>query len=76
MTGHAVNHAKLAAAGVPFAGDPGIVLKGDADLVRACLALGGFPRAVKTAMGTIWAGPDGKPWAGFAKAPSKGRRRR
>lgn len=68
MKGNAVNHAKLAAAGVPHLGDPGIVLRGDQDLVRACLAQGGFPRAVQFRGGAVWVGPDGAPWAGFAKA--------
>lgn len=38
--------------------------RADAGLTTACLAAGGFPRAVVVAPGvTVWAGPDGRPWA-------------
>ena len=43
---------------------PALVLDDDETLVAACLAQGGFPRAVITRVGTIWAGHDGKPWRG------------
>ena len=49
------------------AGHGGGTVKAGPDdrLVRACLAQGGFPVAVKTRIGTVWAGPDGRPWAGW-----------
>ncbi len=43
---------------------PALVLRDDVDLVAACLAQGGFPRAVITRVGTVWAGHDGRPWRG------------
>lgn len=41
---------------------PPLTLRDDDALVAAVLAEGGFPRAVATAYGAAWAGPDGKPW--------------
>lgn len=72
---HAVNHAKLNASGIPHLGDAGIALRDDAVLVRACLAQGGFPRAVKTSHGTVWAGPEGGLWKGVRAPVRKGRAR-
>lgn len=45
--------------------------KQDAVLVAACLAQGGFPVAVQTSVGTVWAGPDGMPWKGARKSSRK-----
>lgn len=42
---------------------PGITLNKDQDLVLACLAAGGFPRAVVLDGRTFWIRPDGAPWA-------------
>jgi hypothetical protein len=61
------SHARLKAEGVATFGGPPVTLHGDDKLVRACLAQGGFPRAVATSIGTVWAGPEGKPWAGARK---------
>lgn len=41
---------------------PPLALRDDEDLVRACRQLGGFPRAVITPIGTIWATGDNLPW--------------
>lgn len=74
MSGHAVNHAVLNVAGVPLLGVPGIELRCDHDLVTACLALGGFPRAERRFDGTegrevtVWVGPDGQAWTGWSSA--------
>lgn len=44
------------------AGAPPITLHHDDELVSACLSQGGFPRAVRTSLGTVWASHDNKPW--------------
>lgn len=41
---------------------PPLRLRLDDDLVRYTLREGGFPRAVPTSIGTVWAAPDGMPW--------------
>lgn len=43
---------------------PGVPLKlhGDDALVSACMAEGGFPRAVVHQGKTFWVGSDGNPW--------------
>lgn len=42
--------------------EPPLRLRDDDALVRACRELGGFPRAVVTPIGTIWATSDNLPW--------------
>lgn len=41
---------------------PPLVLRNDRVLVGRTLTEGGFPRAVPTPVGTVWAAPDGRPW--------------
>lgn len=54
---------------------PPISLDRDDDLVRATLAEGGFPRAVITPHGTVWVGPDRKPWRHYPTQRLGGRRK-
>jgi len=54
---------------------PAIRLDGDDILVRATLAEGGFPRAVVTVHGTVWVGPDRKPWRRYPTQRLGGRRK-
>ena len=64
MIGRAARPWGIAPEASPLMGGAGIALAGDDKLVRACLSEGGFPTAVETAIGTVWAGPDGLPWSG------------
>lgn len=61
------SHAQRLKAGEAAAGGPPLTLAHDEALVSACLAQGGFPRSVSTAVGTVWAGPDGAPWSGSTR---------
>lgn len=54
-------------------GSPPVRLGDDDALVRACLAQGGFPRAERTHIGTVWFGPGGEPWTGAAVKKSRSR---
>ena len=51
-----------------------ITLHGDDALVRLTLAEGGFPRAVITPVGTVWVGPENKPWRHYTTQRLRGRR--
>lgn len=57
--------------GAAHLGAPPLSLGRDRDLVAACLALGGFPRAVRLADGrTVWASHDDRPWRFGAAKPT------